>query len=57
MSRKDQTLRIVAALNGLFASDDVSPADQDRWRELKRRRATRTAYRPAARSEWIGGRP
>jgi hypothetical protein len=36
MSRKDQTLRIVAQLDGLFASDDVSPADQDRWKELKR---------------------
>ena len=36
MSRKDQLLRILAVLDGLFASDDVSPADQDRWQELKR---------------------
>jgi len=32
----DQVRRIVAQLDGLFASDDVSPADQDRWQELKR---------------------
>jgi hypothetical protein len=36
MSRRDQTLRIVAQLDGLFARDDVSPAGQDRWQELKR---------------------
>jgi hypothetical protein len=32
----DQVLRIIAQLDGLFASDDVSPADADRWQELKR---------------------
>jgi hypothetical protein len=36
MSRKDQLLRILAALDGHFATDDVSPADGDRWRELRR---------------------
>jgi hypothetical protein len=36
MSRKDPLLRILAALDGHFAADDVSPADADRWRELKR---------------------
>jgi hypothetical protein len=33
MSRKDQLLRILAALDGHFAADDVSPADVDRRRE------------------------
>jgi hypothetical protein len=36
MSRKDQLLRIMAALDGHFAADDCSPADADRWREMKR---------------------
>jgi hypothetical protein len=36
MSRKDQLLRILAALDGHFAADDCSPADADRWRQLKR---------------------
>ena len=36
MSRKYQTLRIIAQLDGLFAADDCSPADADRWKELKR---------------------
>jgi hypothetical protein len=36
MSRKDQLLRIMAVLDGHFAADDISPADADRWRELKR---------------------
>jgi hypothetical protein len=36
MSRKDQLLRILAALDGHFVDDGVSIADQDRWRELKR---------------------
>jgi hypothetical protein len=36
MSRKDQLLRILAQLDKHFAADDCSPADQDRWRELKR---------------------
>jgi len=31
MSRKDQLLRILFALDGHFADDRVSPADQDRW--------------------------
>jgi hypothetical protein len=34
--KRDQVLRIIAQLDGLFASDDVSPADADRWKELKR---------------------
>jgi hypothetical protein len=34
MSRKDQLLRILAALDGHFAADDCSPADADRWRQL-----------------------
>jgi len=36
MGRKDQLLRILAALDGHFDADEVSPADQDRWKELKR---------------------
>jgi hypothetical protein len=36
MAKRDQLLRIIAQLDGLFASDDVSPADKDRWKELKR---------------------
>jgi hypothetical protein len=36
MSGKDQLLRILAALDGHLAQDDVSTANQDRWRELKR---------------------
>jgi hypothetical protein len=32
----DQVLRIVAQLDGLFAAEGCSPADADRWRELKR---------------------
>jgi hypothetical protein len=36
MSRKDQLLRTLAALDGHFAADDCSPADADRWRQLKR---------------------
>jgi len=36
MSRKDQLPRILAAIDGHFAADDCSPADADRWRELKR---------------------
>jgi hypothetical protein len=36
MPRKDQLLRILAALDGHFAASDCSPADADRWRELKR---------------------
>jgi len=37
MSRKDQLFRILTALDGHFAADDVSPADADRWKALKRR--------------------
>ena len=36
MSRKDQLPRILAALDGHFAAAVCSPADADRWRELKR---------------------
>jgi hypothetical protein len=36
LSRKEQLLRILAVLDRHFAADDVSPADADRWRELKR---------------------
>ena len=36
MSRKDQLLRILFALDGHFADDSVSPADADGWCELKR---------------------
>ena len=36
MSRKDQLLRILAQLDGHFADDGIAPANQDRWRELKR---------------------
>ena len=36
MARRDQLVRILAALDGHFAADDISPADADRWRELKR---------------------
>ena len=36
MSRKDLLLRILAQQKKHFAADDYSPADTDRWRELKR---------------------
>jgi hypothetical protein len=36
MSRNDQLLRILAQLDGVFAADDISPTDADRWRQLKR---------------------
>ena len=36
MSRRDQLLRILVALDGHFSADDCSPADADRWRQLKR---------------------
>ena len=36
MAKRDQVLRIIAQLGRLFAADDCSPADADRWRELKR---------------------
>ena len=32
----DQLFRILSALDGHFRADDCSPADADRWRELKR---------------------
>jgi hypothetical protein len=35
-AKRDQLFRIIAKLDGHFAADDVSPADADRWRELKR---------------------
>jgi hypothetical protein len=41
VSRKDQLIRIIAQLDGHFAADDASPADADRWRELKRVSSTR----------------
>jgi hypothetical protein len=34
--KRDQLFRIIAQLDGLFAADDISPADADRWRELKK---------------------
>jgi hypothetical protein len=36
MTKKDQIFRIMAALDGHFATDDCLPADQDRWRQLRR---------------------
>ena len=36
MSRKDQLPRILAALDAHFADDDISPADADRRRGVKR---------------------
>jgi hypothetical protein len=32
----DRLFRIIAQLDSHFATDDHSPADVDRWRELKR---------------------
>jgi hypothetical protein len=34
--KRDELLRIIVELDGLFAAEDCSPADADRWRELKR---------------------
>jgi hypothetical protein len=34
--KRDQLLHIIAQLDGHFRSDDVSPADADGWKELKR---------------------
>jgi hypothetical protein len=36
MSRKDQLLRILFALDSHFDDDGISPADVDRWGVLKR---------------------
>ena len=36
LTKKDQLFRIMAALDGHFAADDCLPADQDRWRRLRR---------------------
>jgi hypothetical protein len=36
MSRTPRLFRILAALDDHFAADDISPADVDRWRELKK---------------------
>jgi hypothetical protein len=34
--KRDQLYRILASLNGHFSPADISPADADQWRELKR---------------------
>jgi len=34
--KRAQLYPIIASLDDHFAADDTSPADQDRWRELKR---------------------
>lgn len=33
---KDQLFRILTALDGHFAADNISPADADRWKALMR---------------------
>jgi hypothetical protein len=48
MSKKDQLFRVIAALDNHFAADDQSPADVDRWREL-RRHITRMKERQSGR--------
>lgn len=34
--KRDQLYRIIASLDGHFAVDDISEADADRWRALRR---------------------
>jgi len=57
MSRKDQLLRILFALDGHFADDRVSPADQDRWCELKRHVVRMKEGLDLALAELVSGAP
>ena len=57
MSRKDQLLRILFALDGHFADNRVSPADQDRWHALKRHIVRMKEGLELALSELVSGAP
>jgi len=45
----------MASLDGHFAADDISPADADRWRALKRRIVTMKSGLDLARIAVRGG--
>jgi hypothetical protein len=57
MSRKDQLLRILFALDRHFDDDRVSPADVDRWDELKRRVVRMKEALELALGELVSGAP
>jgi hypothetical protein len=57
MARRDQLLRIVAALDRHFDDDRVSLADQDRWGELKRQVARMKEGLELTLGELVSGAP
>jgi len=57
MSRKDQLLRILLALDSHFDDDHISPADVDRWDELKRRVVRMKEGLELALGELVSGAP
>ena len=57
MSRKDQLLRILFALDRHFDDDRLSPADQDRWHELKRHVVRMKEGLDLALGELVSGAP
>ena len=57
MSRKDQLLRILFALDRHFDDDRVTPADADRWRELKRHVVRMKEGLDLALTELVNGAP
>ena len=57
MSRKDQLLRILLALDRHFDDDRIAPADVDRWDELKRRVVRMKEGLELALGELVSGAP
>lgn len=57
MSRKDQLLRVLFALDRHFDDDRVTPADADRWRELKRHVVRMKEGLDLALTELVSGAP
>jgi len=57
VSRKDQLLRILFALDRHFDDDRVTPADADRWRELKRHVVRMKEGLDLALTELVSGAP
>ena len=57
MSRKDQLLRILLALDSHFDDDRISPADVDRWDELKRHVVRMKEGLELALGELVSGAP
>jgi hypothetical protein len=57
MSRKDQLLRILFALDRHFDDDRIAQADVDRWDELKRRVVRMKEGLELALGELVSGAP